>query len=198
MWILIDLDLCALSPYGHHIQRWYRIIPIAWGLKVGLGRGWEEESCWMKTGGIITQRRVSGCWATKRTKEQKSPFMVMFQDNTTFMYYLRIYNFLFYLFIYLFIYFWLFVFSRAAPAAYGGSQARGPIRAVAASLRQSHNNTGSKLHLRPTPQLMARSLTHWVTRNLMVPSWIHSCCSTMGTPCFTIIYALIYGVNWTL
>ena len=30
-----------------------------------------------------------------------------------------------YLFIYLFIYFCLFAFSRAAPAAYGGSQARG-------------------------------------------------------------------------
>ena len=37
--------------------------------------------------------------------------------------------------------------------AYGGSQARGGIRAVAASLRQSHSNAGSKPRLRPTPQL---------------------------------------------
>ena len=56
----------------------------------------------------------------------------------------------FYLFI-LFIYFCLFAFSRAAPAAYGGSQARGLIGAIATGLRQSHSNTGSKLHLRPTP-----------------------------------------------
>ena len=39
--------------------------------------------------------------------------------------------------------------------AYGGSQARGRIGAVAAGLHLSHSNTGSKLHLRPTPQLMA-------------------------------------------
>ena len=39
------------------------------------------------------------------------------------------------------------------PAAYGGSQARGPIGAVAASLHHSHNNQGSKPRLPPTPQL---------------------------------------------
>ena len=48
-----------------------------------------------------------------------------------------------------------FVFSRAAPSAYGGSQARGRIRAVAAGLRWSHSNVGFKLRLWPTPQLMA-------------------------------------------
>ena len=41
----------------------------------------------------------------------------------------------------------------AAPAAYGGSQARGPIGAAAAS--PHHSNAGSEPHLRPTPQLMA-------------------------------------------
>ena len=46
-------------------------------------------------------------------------------------------------------------FSWAAPAAYGGSQARGLIGAVAAGLHQSHSNLGSELHLRPTPQLTA-------------------------------------------
>jgi len=49
----------------------------------------------------------------------------------------------------------LFAFSRAAPVAYGGSQARGLIGAVAASLHQSHSNLGSELHLQPTPQLTA-------------------------------------------
>uniref|UniRef100_A0A8D0N4C1 Catenin alpha-3 n=1 Tax=Sus scrofa TaxID=9823 RepID=A0A8D0N4C1_PIG len=42
-----------------------------------------------------------------------------------------------------------------APAAYGGSQARGLIGAVATGLRQSHSNMGSKPHLQPAPQLMA-------------------------------------------
>jgi len=45
--------------------------------------------------------------------------------------------------------------SWAAPAAYGGSQARGGIGAVATGLRQSHSNSGSEPHLQPTPQLMA-------------------------------------------
>ncbi len=37
-----------------------------------------------------------------------------------------------------------FAISWAAPAAYGGSQARGRIRVVAAGLRHSHSNVGSK------------------------------------------------------
>ena len=41
----------------------------------------------------------------------------------------------------------LFVFSRATLTAYGGSQVRGQTRAVAASLHQSHSNTGSKPNL---------------------------------------------------
>ena len=47
-----------------------------------------------------------------------------------------------------------FCLSRAAPVAYGDSEARGPIGAVAAGLRQSHSK--------------ARDRTH----NLMVPSRI--------------------------
>ena len=50
--------------------------------------------------------------------------------------------------------FFFSAFSRAAPAAYGDSQA-GIIGAVAASLRQSHSNTGSEPCLQPTPQLTA-------------------------------------------
>ena len=47
--------------------------------------------------------------------------------------------------------------SWAAPTAYGGSQARGRIGAVATSLRQSqsHSNVGSEPRLQPTPQLTA-------------------------------------------
>ena len=58
-------------------------------------------------------------------------------------------------FSFLFFFFCLFAISWAAPTAYGGSQARGPIGAVATGLQQSHSNAGSELRLQPTPQLMA-------------------------------------------
>ena len=80
---------------------------------------------------------------------------------------------------YHFFSFFLFVFCpffRAAPAVYGGSQARDLIRALAAS------------YARATPDpsrvcdLYHSSWQHWIsnplskardpTRNLMVPSWI--------------------------
>ena len=53
------------------------------------------------------------------------------------------------------IFFCLFAFSRAAPAAHGGSQARSQIGAVAAGLGQSHSNAGFELGLQPKPQLTA-------------------------------------------
>ena len=51
--------------------------------------------------------------------------------------------------------FFLFLLFRAAPEAYGVSQARGQIRAVAARLHHSHSNLGSEPRLRATLQLMA-------------------------------------------
>ena len=53
--------------------------------------------------------------------------------------------------------FCLFVFClfRVAPVAYGGSQARGQIGAVAAGLHHGHSNAGSEPGLRPTLQLTA-------------------------------------------
>ena len=54
------------------------------------------------------------------------------------------------------LFFWLF---RATPVAYGGSQTRGPIGAIAASLHHSHSNTGSELRLAPTPQLTYTTAT---------------------------------------
>ena len=56
-----------------------------------------------------------------------------------------------------FFFFFFFAISWATPAAYGGSQGRGLIGAVAASLRQSHSNAGSEPRLQPTPQLTATS-----------------------------------------
>ena len=49
--------------------------------------------------------------------------------------------------ILLFVCFVFFAISRAAPAAYGGPQARGLIGAVPAGLHHSHSSVGSKLRL---------------------------------------------------
>jgi len=60
------------------------------------------------------------------------------------------------MFLSFFFFFFVFLlFLWAAPAAYGGTQARGQIGAVAASLRQSHSNARSEPRLQPTPQLTA-------------------------------------------
>ena len=78
----------------------------------------------------------------------------------------------------MFFVFCLFAFSRAAPVAYGGAQARGLIGAVAAGLHESHSNAGSEPRLQPTPQLTASQIVNPLskgrdrTRNLMVPSRI--------------------------
>ena len=52
-------------------------------------------------------------------------------------------------------YFLSFCPFRTAPAAYGGSQPRDLIGAVATGLHQGHSNAGSELRLQPTPQLRA-------------------------------------------
>ena len=50
----------------------------------------------------------------------------------------------------IFLFFFFFCIIRAALAAHGGSQARGPIGAIATSLLQSHSNARSEPHLLPT------------------------------------------------
>ena len=57
--------------------------------------------------------------------------------------------------IWYFFFFFSFFFVCSAPRGYGGSQARGGIRAVAASLSYSHSNAKFKPCLWPTPLLMA-------------------------------------------
>ena len=49
----------------------------------------------------------------------------------------------------------VFCLFRAAPAACGGSQARGFIMAIAAGLHHSPSNDRFKPSLQPTPQLTA-------------------------------------------
>ena len=59
-----------------------------------------------------------------------------------------------------------FLLFRAAPEAYGNSQAGDSIRAAAASLHHSHSNRGSEPCLRPTPQLKAmpgfKPMSSWI------------------------------------
>ena len=53
-----------------------------------------------------------------------------------------------YLFLFVEVFFGLFFgLFKAAPMAYGGSQARGQILAVATGLPHSHNDGGSELSL---------------------------------------------------
>ena len=62
---------------------------------------------------------------------------------------------------FLFIYLFIYLAFTAAPRAYGSSQAGGQIGAIMDSLHHSYSNVGSKLCLRPTPQLgNAGSPTH--------------------------------------
>ena len=55
---------------------------------------------------------------------------------------------------------YLFSLFRAARTAYGGSEARGPTRAVATGLLHSHSNAGSK------PGLLSYTTAHGNTGSL--------------------------------
>ena len=66
-------------------------------------------------------------------------------------------------FVCLFWFGFVFCLFGTTPTAYGGSQARGPIGAVAAGLCQSHSNARSEPCLTyTTVHGNARSLTHWM------------------------------------
>ena len=77
-----------------------------------------------------------------------------------------------------------------ATMAWGGSQARGLIGALATDLHQRHSNARSEPHRWPTPQLRARQILNTLsetrdwTHNLMVPIQIHFCWAMMGTPIY--------------
>ena len=87
--------------------------------------------------------------------------------------------------------------------AYGDSQARGLIRAIAASLSHSQSNARSHLHLPPAMSCSSDgSLIHWVRPGLEpVSSWILLrfviCWAKMGTPricfrCYRISYVFMF------
>ena len=68
----------------------------------------------------------------------------------------------------------LFCLLRAAPRAYGSSQAKGQIGAAAASLGHSHSKARSKSCLQPTPQLKAARILNPLNeaRDPTTFSWI--------------------------
>ena len=74
--------------------------------------------------------------------------------------------------IFMIFFFGLF---RAAPIAYGGSQARGPTGAVAAGLRHSHSNAGSWTHwarpgIKPVSSRMLVRFVSTEPRQELLPS----------------------------
>ena len=76
-----------------------------------------------------------------------------------------------------------FLLFRATCAAYGNSQARGLIGAVATSLQHSHSHAGSNLHLWPMPQCHILNLLSEAgnrTCILIDTSWVHW--AMMGIP----------------
>ena len=97
------------------------------------------------------------------------------------------------------IFFFFFCLFRAAPMAYRGSQARGQIGAVAASLHPSPEQRGiwATSVTYTTAHNNAGSLTHWVSRDwtyiLMDPCQIRFRCTMMGTP---IILWFFKNENW--
>ena len=97
------------------------------------------------------------------------------------------------------IFFFFFFLFRASPMAYGGSQAKGLIRAIAASIRQSHSNVRSEPHLWPIPDLPPQhqilnplSAARDRTCNFLVPIWIRFCWTTLGTPEFSSFLTSIF------
>ena len=103
------------------------------------------------------------CWATAGT-----PYLILF---------------IYLVFIYLF-----FGLFRPVSTAYGGSQARSWIGAVASGLHHSHSNARSEPHLWPTPQprqcwiLNPMSVARDWTCVLMDASQIHFLWAMTGTP----------------
>ena len=99
-------------------------------------------------------------------------------------------------------YFIFWSFFRAAPEAYGGSQARGLIGAVAAGLCHSHSNTRSEAHLQPTyttAHSNAGSLTHWMRPGIEpASSWILiKCISTEPRrELLLVIFNVISEILW--
>ena len=87
-----------------------------------------------------------------------------------------------------FFFFLSFCLFRVIPMAYGGSQARGPIGAVATTYTtvtaMPDPSHVCDLHHSPRQHQILNPLSEArdQTRNLMIPSRIRFCCAMTGTP----------------
>ena len=108
-------------------------------------------------------------------------------------------NLVFIKYVFFFIFFAFFFFFRATPTAYGSSQAKGRIGAVAASLHHSttmwdpshicdlhHSSQQCRI---PDPLSKARDQTGI----LMDASRVHFCCTMVGTP-----FLILLKYNWSI
>ena len=99
-----------------------------------------------------------------------------------------------------FSFFFLILLFRATPTAYGGPQARDPIRAAAAGPRHSHsNNAGSEPHL-TTPHSNTRCLTHWLRPGIEPTSsgkllWVLNPLSHNGNSYFAFLKDKLYNYS---
>ena len=73
-------------------------------------------------------------------------------------------------------FFFFFLLFGATGGAYGSSQVRSRIGAMAAGLHHSHSNSRFKPCLWPTPQLMSRSVTYTTTQGNVVAVNCSVCC----------------------
>ena len=139
---------------------------------------------------------VVKCWQLKNLDKREKEFFVIFLQ----------FFFKYEIFLNKLFYFILFFLFQGHTAAYGGSQARGRIRATAAGLHHSHSNARSKpcqhshvhkwnkigvhlfcdLHHSSRQQWILNLLSEARDRihNLMVSSQIHFRCITTGTLIF--------------
>ena len=125
----------------------------------------------------------------------KSNITTDYQINFSFHYKVTLF-----LWVYVFL-ICLFLLFRAAPTAYGGSQARRSHRSYGCQPtpepQQHRIRAASDLHHRsrqcqiPNPLSKARDQT----RNLMVPSQICFCCAMMGNSLFVCIVCITIHVK---
>ena len=118
-----------LRDEAYHLKE--RSPHAGWGPRAQLAQGrWGRGRGW----GVLRERLIRTKWTAKHCSTCQTAPGHMGQRHRLF--------FIFFLF-------------RAASTAYGSFQARGQIRAAAASLCHSHSNTRFEPHLQPTPQLVA-------------------------------------------
>ena len=120
---------------------------------------------------------------------------------------MELYSSIWFLLLFFVLFCFVFWLSMTAPAAYGSSQPRGPIRAAATGLHQ-HSNVGSKPSLWPSSQFMetnTKTLTPWARPGIKpASSWIlvrfFTCRVTTGTPsiCFYTKSISLFPVKYML